>query len=146
MNKPYHYKESGLDDIFLLNGFSFDNDGNMAIVDIRGLHKVIAQSRVFKPSRLKGKEIRFLRHYLDWSQKTLGDYLQVDYQSVHRWEIGKTKITKTAERLLRGLVYEYINGNARFIDIIDKISDLDNNRETDALEFTHNKKGWAKAA
>lgn len=145
-HRTYIYKECGLDDVVLLNGFTIDESGSLFINDIHGLHKVIVESRIFAPRKLKGKEIRFMRHYLDWSQKCLGEALGVDYQSVHRWETGKTKITKTADRLLRGLAYEYINGNARMIDLIRKISDLDNNRVTTKLELSHNKDGWAKAA
>lgn len=145
-SKEYRYKECGLDDVVLLNGYSFDEDGNLFIKDIHGLHKLIAETRVFSPKKLKGKEIRFMRHYLDWSQKTLGEALGVDYQSVHRWETGKTKITKTAETLLRGVLYEYLNGNARLIDLINKISDLDNNRSIEKIEFSHSRAGWEKAA
>lgn len=147
MNKgaAYLYKECGLDDVVLLNGYSFDRDGNLSIIDIHGLHKAIAQSRVFSSHKLKGKEIRFLRHILDWSQKCLGDVLGVDYQSVHRWETGKNKITKTADKFLRGYVYEYLNGNARMIDLVNQISDLDNDRDINKVEFSHSTRGWKAA-
>ena len=143
---PYRYRECGLDNIFLLNGYTIDDDGTLHIINIHDLHKSIAENIILSSTRIKGREIRYLRHYLDFSQKVLGDVLQVDYQSVHRWETGKAKITKTTERLLRAIVYEYINGNGRIADLINRLSDLDNNRPVDKSEYTHTEAGWTKAA
>ena len=144
--KKYHYKESGLENIVLVNGFSIDKEGNLFIKDIHGLHKAIAKHLIFLPQKLNGKEIRFLRHYLDLSQTSLGETLGVDYQSVHRWETGKTQITKTAENLLRLLAYGYINGNARIVKSINAISDLDNHIEKVKAEFACKNGKWKMAA
>lgn len=145
--KPYHYVESGLDNVFLDNGYRIDKDGVLFVEDIHGLHKAIGETLVFLNRKLKGKEIRFIRHYLDLSQKAFGHMLGVDYQSVLRWESGKTKITKTAERLLRGVFYEYLNANKRAVDIIDMLSDLDNGRESKDLTLSLKRgDGWAMKA
>lgn len=144
--KKYHYTESGLENIVLVNGFSIDKEGNLFIEDIHGLHKAIAKHLVFLPQKLSGKEVRFLRHYLDLSQTSLGETLGVDYQSVHRWETGKTQITKTADFLLRLYAYGYINGNARIVKAINAISDLDNNRPTTKAEFACKNGEWKMAA
>jgi len=144
--KFYHYTECGLDDVFLLNGYSIDSDGVLFIKNIQGLHKAIAERLIFVPRKLKNKEVRFIRHYLDVSQKVFGEMLGVDYQSILRWETGKTKITKTAERFLRSIFYEYVNGNVRAVDIIDRLSDLDNNRQDTRIEFLHKLDKWETAA
>lgn len=144
--QPYQYKESGLDNVFLENGYRIEEDGSIFIEDINGLHTAIAEKLVFAPRKLKGREIRYIRHYLDLSQKTLGEILGVDYQTVLRWETSKNKITNTAERFLRGLLYEVVNKNARFIEVMDTLSDLDNDREPQQIDFSHEETGWKQAA
>jgi len=135
--KPFHYTGCGLSNAYLLNGYSFDDDGNLFIEDIHGLHKAIGLSLVYKQTKLKASEIRFMRYYLDWSQKTLGNHLGVDHQSVMRWESSKTLIPKPVERLLKAIFYEYIYGDQRFVDIIDEISDIDNDRVEKDINLTH---------
>jgi putative transcriptional regulator len=145
--KIYHYTGSGLDDIFLLNGYEVDEEGNLFIKDIHGLHKAIARSLVLRKSKLRGKEIRFLRHTLDWSQKSLGERIGVDYQTVLRWEKGERRITKAPELLLRAIAYEYISGDDRFVDIIDRLADIDNDRmKAEEFNFGLNRSGWHSQA
>lgn len=144
--KSYHYTECGLDNIHLMNGFKVDRDGTLFIEDIHGLHKFIAQRLVYLGRKLKGKEIRYIRHYLDISQKTLGKMLGVDYQSVLRWESSKSKMTNTADKLLRVVLNDYLDDHSRARELIDRLSDLDNNRDDFALELSHKKNGWKEAA
>lgn len=142
----YHYEESGLDNIWLQNGYELDSEGGLSIENIHGLHAAIAESLVFAPRKLSGKEIRFIRHFLDWSQKGLGERLRVDYQTVLRWENEKVEIPDTTETFLRGILYEYLKGDAKMIDLIETLSDMDNNRNAEPIEFALNDNGWQHAA
>jgi putative transcriptional regulator len=146
MTKTLHYTGCGLDNIYLMNGWSVDETGALHIQNMRDLHKVIGQSLVFLNRKLKGKEIRYVRHYLDLSQKSFGERIGVDYQSVLRWETGKGKITKPVDRFLKALFHEYLNENARVVDIIDQISDADNDRRIEKVDLTFGKQGWKSAA
>lgn len=140
--KPYHYTESGLDNVYLVNGYDLDKDGTLFIEDIHGLHKFIAETLVYLPRKLKGKEIRYIRHYLDLSQKVFGDMIGVDYQTVLRWETGKNKIAKTADKFIRIILEDYINPNSRARDVIDRLSDIDNDRKEIRLELSHKRDRW----
>ncbi len=146
MTKELHYTGCGLDNIYLMNGWSIDETDSLHIQNIRDLHKVIGQSLVFLNRKLKGKEIRYIRHYLDLSQKSFGERLGVDYQSVLRWETGKSKITKPVDRFLKAIFHEYLNENERVVDIIDQISDADNDRKIEKIDLTFGKQGWKSAA
>jgi len=146
MTKELHYTGCGLDNIYLMNGWSVDGAGAIHIQNLRALHKAIGQGLVFLNRKLKGREIRYIRHYLDLSQKTFGEKLGVDYQSVLGWEKGKRKITKPVDRFLKSLFHEYLNENARIVDIIDKISDVDNERRIEKVDLTLGKQGWKSAA
>ena len=69
----YHYRECGLDNIYLLNGFEYVETPRGMGVTIKarqGLHKAIGAMLVEKRS-LTGKEFRFLRHELTLTQANL---------------------------------------------------------------------------
>ena len=57
MNK-YHYTECGLNNIYLLNGFTINQlengDKEVFIHDIHGLHKTIGMALIFKGGLLSG--------------------------------------------------------------------------------------------
>ena len=123
-NQLYHYTECGLENIYLLNGFNIDEDGSLMIENIDDLHKAIANHVIRSQGLLNGSEIRFIRHYLDLSQKRLAELLGKDSQSVLRWENGKTNITPTADRLLRAMLSDYVNDAIHFTEFLATIADL----------------------
>lgn len=107
----YHYTECGMDNIYLANGYSFvDAPGGrqVKIKDIDGLHEAIGRMLVAEKKNLLGREIRFLRHEMLMSQGNLARLLEVDEQTVARWEKGKTEIPKPAEALIRLLYREHV--------------------------------------
>lgn len=131
--KRYHYTECGLDNVYLLNGYTIEGEGGDAVVsvhDIHDLHREIGMLLIEKPAKLSGKEIRFIRHSMDFSQKRLGVVLGVDYQSVLAWEKGKTKITKQTDIFLRTLFFAYLNRDSGLgvYDKINEIADMDARR------------------
>ena len=106
----YQYQESGLDNVWLVNGYSVIDDPDygecVSISDTLGLHKAIAHNLIFNKPRLIGAEFRFLRKELDLSQKALSDLFGNEEQAVARWE--KTgKVPKWADRLLRACLIEF---------------------------------------
>jgi transcriptional regulator with XRE-family HTH domain len=50
---------------------------------------------------MSGGELRFIRKELSLTQKSLGDLLGVDAQTVARWEKEETKLDSKADRLVR---------------------------------------------
>jgi putative transcriptional regulator len=100
--EKYHYTESGLDNVYLVNGFErveTPYGKGLSIHDVEGLHRTIGLQLAGQSAQLTGREIRFLRHELDLSQKLLSGLLGVDEQSVARWEKGTNKIPTPAQRL-----------------------------------------------
>jgi DNA-binding transcriptional regulator YiaG len=131
-NKYYHYTECGLDNIYLVNGYEITkckDDEEIYIHDIHGLHRAIGKLLVFKHGLLSGNEIKFIRTTLDLSQKSLGELLGLDYQSILGWEKNKTPISRTADRLLKIIFYSYIrkDKDSSVYDKINEISKLEAN-------------------
>jgi len=105
--EPLHYTASGLDDIYLVNGFTretIDDDEYVTIADLDGLWKAIGFYLVTTRKTLAPKDIRFLRDRMDMTQAELGQLLRVSDQTVARWEKGETKLVPgPADWMLRVL-------------------------------------------
>src|SRR5262245_51489104 len=111
-NKQYHYIECGLSNIYLVNGFNIIETSlgkAVSINNVDGLHNAIGLFLISTMKDLSGSEIRFLRHEMLMSQKTLSSLLGVSEQEIRRWENGKIKIPKPSESLLRLLYREHVN-------------------------------------
>ncbi len=105
MKNKYHFTESGLDNVFLLDGFTIKKTAHgsgVAFDNLELLLETIAQAVVSSPMTLRGQEVRFLRTRLDMSQSGLAKLLGVSRASVARWEgAPKTHIEGTADTAMR---------------------------------------------
>ena len=132
----YHYTDSGLKNIYLINGFvkhETPYGPGVSIDDMDGLHKAIGKWLTTVPKPLTGAELRFLRHELDLSQKKLGLMMGKTEQAIGRWERGGAKpIDPAADRLVRIFYIEHVEGNGKFTDgqlvKIDAVADETNER------------------
>src|SRR5262245_9334864 len=73
----YHYKESGLRNISLLNGYVVKRTPYgeaLSIRDPEGLHRYIGSVIARQPT-LSGPELRFLRKEMDMSQRELAEFV-----------------------------------------------------------------------
>lgn len=85
----YEYKASGLDGIFLKNGYSLVETaygGGVAIDDLDGLHMAIAADIIRQQTPMTGHQFRFLRKEQDLVQSELAAMLRIDVQTVANWE------------------------------------------------------------
>jgi putative transcriptional regulator len=141
----YHYTECGLDNVYIKNGFEIKGE-EVYIKRLHELHKAILKTLISKASILSGKEITFIRHYLDLSQKTFGRMLGVDYQTILRWEKEKGNVTKTADILIKMLILSYLKNKSAY----NKINEIADSDEEDniKIQFEFDKKAniWPKSA
>ena len=144
----YHYRESGLDNVWLVNGYERHKTSEGAAVsfrDVDALHMAIAKALVEKPARLTAKEFRFLRTELDLSQKALGDVIGASEQAIARWERGVTVVPAAEDRLLRALYREHAEGSARIKELVERLAALDEH-EYQKLRLRHDRRMWRVAA
>lgn len=144
----YHYTESGLRNVWLVNGYTLRKTPygkGVSIDSLEDLHRAIARQVVRLPRPLTGAEFRFLRKALDLSQAGLADYLGCNVQALARWEKGESRIPKPAERLLRALYREADEGNAQIRELVKRINRRDATKRT-KLEFAHKRGEWKAAA
>lgn len=149
-NGEYHYIESGLDSVYLVNGYEIvETAGGRSIViqDLDGLHQAIGRILATEKKRLNGKEVRFLRTEMLLSQSVLARLLQVDEQTVARWEKDRYGISGPADATLRLLYLEHIGGNEKISDLLRDIADLEDDIDR-ACRFSleETSAGWDLAA
>ena|SRR5450759_3281864 len=146
--KHYHYLESGLPNVWLQNGFTVHKTAygeGVSIDDVEGLHKVIGLDLVEHKSRLTGSEFRFLRKELGLSQAKLARLWGYESQAIALWE-KRSRVPVIADRFIRAYYLEVEKGNAKIVEMIEKLNDMDAREET-RLVFEDTGRGWkAKAA
>jgi putative transcriptional regulator len=125
----YHYEESGLDNIYLENGYAYHKTPygqGVSIEDTAGLHKAIGLWLVSLPKPLNGAELRFLRRELEMTQRRLAAVLGTTEQSLRLWEKNRKKgIGGPADRFLRALYSEYVGGDGSIRAMVDRLAQLD---------------------
>ncbi|MDR0780109.1 MAG: helix-turn-helix domain-containing protein [Pseudomonadales bacterium] len=146
----YHYTESGLDNVYLTNGYVIAQHSEygetIAIEDADGLHKVIGQLLANARRPLTGREIRFLRIELNLSQKKLGSYLGVEEQTVGRWERGEVPAPRSNELIIRALYLEWIHERGAIKTLVDRLAELDTRSNMLDLQLEHSGHDWRMAA
>jgi DNA-binding transcriptional regulator YiaG len=124
----YHYIESGLDYVWLANGYTIhktEYGDAVSIEQTDALHKVLATEIVNSPAPLTGAQFRFLRIEMELSQRRLAELINADEQAVARWEKTRGKPVKgAAERMIR-VVYKAFSGNGSIKNMIERLAALD---------------------
>lgn len=150
--EPLHYTMSGLDDVYLVNGFSreiVDGEEYVTIEDMDNLWKAIGLHLVTTKKVLAPKEIRFLREHMDFTQAELGEKMRVTDQTVARWEKGRSEFDGPADLALRVLFLASAPAQPEGGKILDKlmkaIDDVvsrDEQEQAAPVVFRHEKKKW----
>lgn len=121
----YHFKESGLDYVYLLNGYEIEEEDGEEFVTIHNADKLqqeIARTVLLHKSELEAQEVRFLRSLLGITQKQLADYLGVSDREVQRWEdpANSNNIKAGNDCTLRILVWEKYLGEKGVIAFLER--------------------------
>ena len=130
--KPFHYADCGLQDVYLLNGYEFvevEGERGLIIHNMDGLHATIGLVLVEKRKLIGPRELRFLRKQMDLTQAELGTMLGVSDQTVARWEKGETEMSGPADKLLRVLYLWGVNGHVDPRELFAELAEMDATNE-----------------
>lgn len=145
----YHYKDSGLDNVYLENGYKVVQTPYgeaVSIANTDGLHRLIADWLIGVPKRLNGAELRFLRLYMELTQRDLAAMLGQEEQSIRRWEKARTReINGSADRLLRALTNECLHGDGSVKRMVERLAEL-NVIEAPKVCLREDEEHWSVAA
>ena len=144
----YQYKESGLNNIYLANGFTERESSRgrtVHIEDVEGLHRAIGVWLARDKKTLDGREARFLRLEMGLSQVALAVLLGKNEQSVARWEkkdlSADEGIPPESERLIRILYLESTGNNTPMKEFLRALADLETIDQGDTA-FAETDTGW----
>jgi putative transcriptional regulator len=125
----YHYTGSGLDNVWLRNGYRMEDLGEygetVVVENVDLLERAIARRLVDLDRPLTGQEFRFLRVMMDMTQSDVGRRVGKDYQSVARWEAFVRKaVPRFADAAIRQRYLESIGERPLFTEIEDRLAEL----------------------
>lgn len=142
----YHYTESGLDNIYLCDGFKVHKTPygeGISIADTEGLHKAIGRWLVGLPKPLNGAELRFLRLEMEATQRDLAAILGTSEQTLSLWERAvKKPMPGSADRLLRALYKDYIEEGGSVRAMLERLAELDQVKHQPKACLSDTKRGW----
>jgi DNA-binding transcriptional regulator YiaG len=145
----YHYKDCGLDNVYLLNGYhEIETPYGTAVSIERAheLHAFLARRVIESSARLTGAELRFLRLELELSQRVLGALIGSDEQSVRRWEKSRKKpVPRVADRMVRSL-YAASSNQPDVRRLLERLSELDESERSPEYRMRETPCGWDLAA
>lgn len=148
MTDVYHYTDSGLQNVWLTGVELRDTaHGPTTIIPaIEDLHRLIGMNIAQANRQMTGAEVRFLRTELDLSQRMLAELLDVQENTLRRWEQGKVNITGPAQRALAGFYLETVSETGSLRDLMIKLAETD--RQLAAAEMRFNRIGdeWVDRA
>jgi len=105
VREDYNYAEVGLKNVYLkgVEILRCEECGEEAvrIPRLNDLMRAIATAVVFRPGRLSGEEVRFLRKHLGMSAERFGEVLGVDKTTISKWENDVDPIGPQSDRLIR---------------------------------------------
>jgi putative transcriptional regulator len=104
-DQPYHYKESGLDYVWLIGVLQYKckkcGDKSVEIPCINELHLLIGKDIVCKKQLLIGAEVRFLRKEIGMKSKEMAAALSIEPETYSRWENDKRQVEACHDKSLR---------------------------------------------
>lgn len=104
-NQIYHYKESGLDNVYLENIEVREckqcKEKSAIIPRIMQVHKLMALAITLSDTPLNGKEVRFIRTELGYKIKDWAKLLKVSDATVVCWEKSSQAIGAQSDALIR---------------------------------------------
>ena len=146
--QPLRYTMSGLDNVWLINGFVVEETPYGRGVRIEAadeLHQVLARTIVLDKAPMTGRELRFIRKLMRLSQHGLARLLGCSDQRVARWEKGQTAMDPSADRLFRVVVREWLGEDCDVKEALEELAELDETLHGQ-FNLTHDGSAWRRAA
>jgi DNA-binding transcriptional regulator YiaG len=80
-------------------------------IDMNALQLFVFKGLLHKPSPLTGKELRFMRKFLEMTTTELGRKLGVSHATVVKWEKQQAKISPMQDSYIRIFLFEHLQNN-----------------------------------
>jgi putative transcriptional regulator len=142
----HRYVESGLDNIYLENGYRIHRTPygeGISIQDTEGLNRAIGRWLASLPKPLTGAELRFLRLEMEATQKDLAGILGTTEQTLRLWEKNRKKpMPGPADRLLRALYLEFTGKDESVRKMLERLAKFNETDSKIKVRFRETRRGW----
>jgi DNA-binding transcriptional regulator YiaG len=151
MTEGYHYTKSGLDYVYLMNGYTIHDTPygrGVSIQHAEQLHEAIAKEIVRRPNRMCGQEVRFLRGRMRLSQEGLARIMRTSRPAIARYEGNPQKeIPGSADVALRLFYAARMTSDPIAREVADLLTEIDElEHDSRAVTFKETEFGWLKTA
>jgi putative transcriptional regulator len=122
---PFHFKDSGLPNVFLVGIRYFTYGDGRVVAEIpalKQLMKLIARDLIERPDSLSGAEIRFIRKRLGKRAVDFARNLGIDAATLSRYENEKQQASESHDKLIR-LFYALASDDPELIPQVKPILD-----------------------
>ena len=102
--RPYHFVESGVSNIYLIGIRVFTYEDGKVIPEIPALKRLlqlIARDLIWKPTALTGEEIKFLRKRLGKKQFEFAHEIGIEPETLSRCENGHQRLSESNDKFIR---------------------------------------------
>ena len=137
----YQYKQSGLDNVWLVDGYQIVNTPYGEAVqfeDATSLDLAIANALINQTEPLTGKEFRFLRQQIGMSQSDVASFMHVDPQSVAKRKKGQVSLPFANEAVMRFIYSSYQEKDAKIYPMLETMKAIDKAKNS-RLELSFDK-------
>ena len=102
----YRYEDSGLDNVYLqdVEAITCECGSRVVIRAVPTLLRIITTCFAYKPGRLRGKEIRFIRHVIGSQSKEFAEVISVTPEHLSRLENSNKPISPPLDKLVRARI------------------------------------------
>lgn len=142
----YHYTECGLPYVYLANGYHIEQGPfgeTVAIDNVDELHRTIARWIVEHLDHLRGREVRFLRLEMDYTQGELAAAMGVQEQTLSLWERSPDKtIPAPSDRLLRVFCESWLDDDQPIAGALERLRYANTAPSDEPLSFRHTVSAW----
>jgi DNA-binding transcriptional regulator YiaG len=90
-------------------------------IDMNALQIFVFEGLIHKPYPLTGKEMRFMRKFLEMSTEELGKKLGVSHATIVKWEKEQAKVSPMQEAYMRMFLFTCLK-EKEFINIYNEIT------------------------
>lgn len=150
--EPHQYRACGLDDVYLLNGFTIEDTDygrGVSVQNVDDLHRAIGMRVISDKQPLSAREFRFLRKQMGFTQDQLAKRLRVDPQTVARYEKDQTAIPGATDVVLRFLYAVHLIPEGQRMDVLNGLAEELEDRDSNvsrAMYFRQTNHGWDQGA
>ena len=120
---PFHFIDSGLDNVYLIGIWYFVHADGTVVAEIpaaKQLMKLIAKDLVYSPSPLTGSEVRFLRKRMGMKAVDMASTLLIEPESLSRIENDHQPMGTHLDIFMR-LTYCTQSGDGELLGFYDRV-------------------------